>query len=423
MSNNSDSSILGEDVSKDPSSISQIFGSRSKISLVKLGDDNISWKFQILTALEAYDLESYLESIVKPPTKYINKPPKPNIDYNWKLFCPYPGLGTEYQPMILVISARTDSPSVQDIMSLLLTQESQIESYSANSSNFRYINASHNPQMSAMVASYDLNVDSNWYPNLGATNHLIHNLSNLSTRSEYGGGHHIYAPNGSDNTDNTAIMYPLEIGTQAQTREESTSEGYDAIPLQIEKNVDNVIQSSSLSTHPMILDDLIKALNSAFALKDLGALSYFLRVEVLYPTNGGMFLSQAKYITNLLQKTKMIEAKPISTPMVSGQLVSAHQGENFHDVYLYRSTVGALHYATLTHPEISYSALSHGLWLRCSTNLSIVGFADADWASDHDDRKSTSGYCVYFGITLSQPLVLWCDNLSAVHLSANPILH
>ncbi|TYJ95828.1 putative mitochondrial protein [Cucumis melo var. makuwa] len=127
-----------------------------------------------------------------------------------------------------------------------------------------------------------------------------------------------------------------------------------------------------------ILDDLIKALNSAFALKDLGALSYFLRVEVLYPTNGGMFLSQAKYITDLLQKTKMIEAKPISTPMVSGQ---------------------------------------------CSTNLSIVGFDDADWASDLDDRKSTSGYCVYFGITLSQPLVLWCDNLSAVHLSANPILH
>ncbi|KAL0553717.1 hypothetical protein IC582_007621 [Cucumis melo] len=180
-----------------------------------------------------------------------------------------------------------------------------------------------------------------------------------------------------------------------------------------------------------------------------------------------MFLSQAKYITDLLQKTKMIEAKPISTLMVSGQLVSAHQGENFHDVYLYRSTVGALHYATLTHPEISYSALSHGLWLRCSTNLSIVGFADADWASNPDDRKSTSGYCVYFGnnlvswgskkqyiisrssteakymclallatklvwihlllcdlgITLSQPLVLWCDNLSVVHLSANPILH
>ncbi|KAL0546151.1 hypothetical protein IC582_016057 [Cucumis melo] len=231
-----------------------------------------------------------------------------------------------------------------------------------------------------------------------------------------------------------------------------------------------------------LLNDIIKALHSEFALKDLGALSYFLGVEVSYPTNGGMFLSQAKYITDLLQKTKMFDAKPISTPMISGQLVSAHHGENFHDIHLYRSTVGALQYATLTHPEISYSvinkacqfmhspklihwqlvkrilrylkgSLSHGLWLQCSTNLS-------SW-------KFTSSYCVYFGnnlvswgskkqsiisrssteaeysclallatelvwinsllrdlgITLSQPLVLRCDNLNAVHLSANPILH
>ena len=49
-----------------------------------------------------------------------------------------------------------------------------------------------------------------------------------------------------------------------------------------------------------ILDNLIKSLNSTFALKDLGTLSYFLGVEVSYPTNGDMFLSQTKYITDLL---------------------------------------------------------------------------------------------------------------------------
>ena len=51
----------------------------------------------------------------------------------------------------------------------------------------------------------------------------------------------------------------------------------------------------------------------------------------------------------------MIKAKPISTLMVSGPVISAHQGYNFHDVYRYRSIVGALQYATFTHPKISYS--------------------------------------------------------------------
>ncbi|XP_016900879.1 uncharacterized mitochondrial protein AtMg00810-like [Cucumis melo] len=114
--------------------------------------------------------------------------------------------------------------------------------------------------------------------------------------------------------------------------------------------------------------------------------------------------------------------------MVSGPLLSAFQGEPFHDVHLYRSVVGALQYATLTHPEISYSVnkacqfmhtpkhthwqlvkrilrylkgvLYHGLWFRKSDNMSLFGFADADWASDPDDRKSTSGFCVYFGNNL-----------------------
>lgn len=46
--------------------------------------------------------------------------------------------------------------------------------------------------MSKMVASPDLNIDSNWYLDSGATNYLTHGLINLSTRSEYGGGNQIY---------------------------------------------------------------------------------------------------------------------------------------------------------------------------------------------------------------------------------------
>ena len=41
--------------------------------------------------------------------------------------------------------------------------------------------------------------------------------------------------------------------------------------------------------------------------------------------------------------------------------------------------------------------LSHGLWLQKSSHLNLHGFADADWALDLNDRKSTTGFCVYLG--------------------------
>ena len=95
---------------------------------------------------------------------------------------------------------------------------------------------------------------------------------------------------------------------------------------------------------------------------------------------------------------------------------------------MYCSTIGALQYAKFTHLVISYNVnkacqfmhslkltnwqivkhiirylkgtLSHGLWLRRSTNLSLIGFADADWAFDLDDSKVIYENSVYFGNNL-----------------------
>lgn len=38
-----------------------------------------------------------------------------------------------------------------------------------------------------------------------------------------------------------------------------------------------------------------------------------------------------------------------------------------------------------------------GLLFKRPHDLSLVGFADADWASDPNDQKSTIGFCVFFG--------------------------
>ena len=125
----------------------------------------------------------------------------------------------------------------------------------------------------------------------------------------------------------------------------------------------------------------------------------------------------------------MDKAKAISTPMVSGLRLSKHGSDQLSDPTLYRSIVGALQYAIVTRPEISYSVNkacqfmaqpleSHwkavkrilrylGGTLQSSLHLvksaqppALRGFCDVDWASDVDDRRSTSGACAFLGPNL-----------------------
>ena len=188
------------------------------------------------------------------------------------------------------------------------------------------------------------------------------------------------------------------------------------------------------------IQDLIMKLHSEFALKDLRPLHYFLGLEVHHFANGSLLLSQQKYIRDLLLRSKMDKAKPISTPMVLGLKISKHGSDKFDNPSLYRSVVGALQYATVTRPKISFSVnkacqfmakpleshwkvvkriphflggtLHHGLHLTKPVQpLGLGGFCDANWASDIDDRRSTFGACVFLGPNLvswwskKQPLV------------------
>lgn len=111
----------------------------------------------------------------------------------------------------------------------------------------------------------------------------------------------------------------------------------------------------------------------------------------------------------------------------------------------------------------------HGLQFKPATTLSVecYAYADADWAGNLDDRRSTSGFCVYMGpnliqwssrkqkvvalssteaeykslahttteiawlqsmlseleIVLNDLPIIWCDNVSAGALAANPVFH
>jgi hypothetical protein len=88
----------------------------------------------------------------------------------------------------------------------------------------------------------------------------------------------------------------------------------------------------------------------------LGELHYFLGIEVK-KTSDGIKLSQEKYASYILKRTGMINCKPVNTPMVTSEKLSAHSGDALapHDATRYRSVVGAQQYLTLTKPDISFA--------------------------------------------------------------------
>ena len=63
-------------------------------------------------------------------------------------------------------------------------------------------------------------------------------------------------------------------------------------------------------------------LATEFKIKDLGELKYFLRIEVAR-SQQGIFLSQRKYVLDLLTDTEMLDCKPADTPIVQNH----HLGE------------------------------------------------------------------------------------------------
>ena len=108
--------------------------------------------------------------------------------------------------------------------------------------------------------------------------------------------------------------------------------------------------------------------------------------------------------------------------------LTADDGNVFEDPTLYKSTIGVLQYLTLTRPDIAFAVnklsqflsspsqlhwlavkrvlrffrgtINTGLVFRLASKLSFECFADANWAGDVNNRKSTDGHYLYLGSSL-----------------------
>jgi len=151
-----------------------------------------------------------------------------------------------------------------------------------------------------------------------------------------------------------------------------------------------------------------------FEIKTLGKLKYLLGIEVTH-SKKGIFISQQKYITNLLKETGKTACKPASTPIDPNLKLGSAEEDTAVDKEMYQRLVGRLIYLSHTRPDVAFavslvSQFMHqpkevhlqaalrivqylngtpgkGILFKRNGNVSMEAYTDADYARSIVDRK------------------------------------
>nr|AAP12940.1 transposon protein, putative, CACTA, En/Spm sub-class [Oryza sativa Japonica Group]ABF96438.1 transposon protein, putative, CACTA, En/Spm sub-class [Oryza sativa Japonica Group] len=188
--------------------------------------------------------------------------------------------------------------------------------------------------------------------------------------------------------------------------------------------VDDIIFGS---TNEVFCKEFGDMMSREFEMSMVGELSFFLGLQIKQ-LKDGTFVSQTKYIKDLLKRFGLEDAKPIKTPMATNGHLDLDEGGKPVDLKLYHSMIGSLLYLTASRPDIMFSVcmcarfqaapkkchlvavkrilryLKHsstiGLWYPKGAKFKIVSYSDLDYAVCKVDRKSTSGSCQMLGRSL-----------------------
>ncbi|GJS04929.1 putative ribonuclease H-like domain-containing protein [Tanacetum coccineum] len=162
-------------------------------------------------------------------------------------------------------------------------------------------------------------------------------------------------------------------------------------------------------------------------MSSMGELTFFLGLQVQQKKDG-IFISQDKYVDEILKKFGFTEVKTASTPIETQKPLLKDENGKEVDVHMYRSMIGSLMYLTSSRPDIMFAVcacaryqvnpkVSHlyavkrifrylkgqpklGLWYLKDSPFDLVAYTDSDYAGASLDRKSTTGGCQFLGCRL-----------------------
>nr|GEY54604.1 hypothetical protein [Tanacetum cinerariifolium] len=139
-------------------------------------------------------------------------------------------------------------------------------------------------------------------------------------------------------------------------------------------------------------------------MSSMGELAFFLGLQVKQKEDG-IFISQDKYVAEILKKFDFLSVKTASTPIETKKPLVKDVEAADVDVHFYRSMIGTLMYLTSSRPDIMYlkGPPKLGLWYPRESAFDLDAYSDSDYAGANLDRKSTTGGCQFLG----RRLILW----------------
>ncbi|GKA88426.1 putative ribonuclease H-like domain-containing protein [Tanacetum coccineum] len=154
--------------------------------------------------------------------------------------------------------------------------------------------------------------------------------------------------------------------------------------------------------------------------------------EEVKQKDDGIFISQDKYVADILKKFDFVTVKTATTPIETNKALLKDEEAEDVDVYLYKSMIGSLMYLTAYMPDIMFVVCA------CTRDspFDLEAFSYNDYAGASLDRKSTTGGCQFLAAK-----VLWIqnqmldygfnfmntkihiDNESTICIVKNPVFH
>ncbi|GKE01439.1 retrovirus-related pol polyprotein from transposon TNT 1-94, partial [Tanacetum coccineum] len=144
--------------------------------------------------------------------------------------------------------------------------------------------------------------------------------------------------------------------------------------------VDDIIFGS---TNKELCTKFEKLIHDKFQMSSMGELNFYLGLQVKQREDG-IFISQDKYVAEILRKFGFTDVRTASTPMDTEKpLLKDSDGDDV-DVHLYRSMIESLIYLTSSRPDIMFA-------YPRNSPIDLVAYSDSDYARASLDRKSTTG--------------------------------